>query len=101
LGHQVRGHDLVARLGGDEFVVVLNDLADPSHALTVAGRICEAAAAPFSIGSSIVRLAASIGIAYAHPDDSADSLLNAADRVMYEAKRSGGNSFVVSRADAA
>lgn len=101
LGHQVRGHDVLARLGGDEFVVVLNDLADPSHALTVADRICEAAAAPFSIGNSIVRLAASIGIAYAQPDDSADSVLNTADRVMYEAKRLGGNRYVVSRSDAA
>ncbi len=101
LGHQVRGHDVLARLGGDEFVVVLNDLSDPGHALNVADRICEAAAAPFSIGSSIVRLGASIGIAYAQPDDSADRLLGSADRVMYEAKRMGGNRFVVSRSDAA
>jgi diguanylate cyclase (GGDEF)-like protein len=101
LGRQVRGHDVLARLGGDEFVIVLNDLADPDHALKVADRVCEAAAAPFSIGSSVVRLGASVGIAYARPDDSADRLLNTADRVMYEAKRMGGNRFVVSRPDAA
>jgi GGDEF domain-containing protein len=41
-------------------------------------------------------LAASVGIAYARPDDTADAVLNNADRVMYEAKRQGGNRFVVS-----
>jgi diguanylate cyclase (GGDEF)-like protein len=96
LGHQVRGHDLLARLGGDEFVVVLNDLSDPTQATAVAARICETAAAPFSIGGNIVTLAASVGIAYARPDDTADALLNNADRVMYEAKRQGGNRFIVS-----
>ena len=101
LGHQVRGQDVLARLGGDEFVVVLNDLADPGQATAVADRICETAAAPFSIGGRIVRLGASVGIAYARPHDSADSVLNDADRVMYEAKRQGGNRFVVSRQDAA
>ena len=101
LGRHVRGHDFLARLGGDEFVVVLNDLVTLNDAHTVAERICEAAAAPFSIGGAIVKLAASIGIAYAQPGDTPDGLLNAADRVMYEAKRSGGNRFVVSRTNAA
>ena len=94
-------HDMIARLGGDEFVLILNDLDEPGQAVAVADRICEAVAAPFSIGGSVVALATSIGIAYAQPDDSADSLLNTADRVMYEAKRLGGNRFVVSRPDAA
>jgi len=101
LTRQVRGHDVLARLGGDEFVVVLNELDDPRHAMTVAGRICGAIAAPFSIDGSIATLAASVGIAYARPGDSADTVLNSADRVMYEAKRQGGNRFVVSRPDAA
>ena len=67
LSHQVRGHDMLARLGGDEFVVVLNDLGDRNHALSVARRICKVAAAPFSIGDSVVTLAVSIGVAYAQP----------------------------------
>jgi diguanylate cyclase (GGDEF)-like protein len=101
LRRQVRGHDVLARLGGDEFVVVLNELASPSYALTIASRLCESAAAPFSIGHSIVTLAASVGVAHARPGDTADRLLNTADRVMYEAKRSGGNQFVVSEPGAA
>ncbi len=101
LRRHVRGHDVLARLGGDEFVVVLNDLVTPTDAQSVAERICEAASAKFSIGDAMVSLAASIGIAYARPGDTADEVLNAADRVMYEAKRSGGNRFVVSRTYAA
>jgi diguanylate cyclase (GGDEF)-like protein len=99
LGRQIRGQDLVARLGGDEFVVVLNDLADPKDATVIAERICEAAAAPFSIGGRMVNLGTSIGIAYARQDDTADSLINSADGIMYEAKRQGGNRFLVSRPD--
>lgn len=101
LTRQVRGHDVLARLGGDEFVVVLNELDDPRHAMTVAGRICRAVAAPFSIDGSVATLGASVGIAYAQPGDSADRVLNSADRVMYEAKRQGGNRFIVSRPNAA
>ena len=101
LRHQVRGHDMLARLGGDEFVVLLNDLGDRNHAMAVARRICEATASPFSISGSSVTLGVSIGVAYGRPDDSADTVLNSADRVMYEAKRLGGNRFVVNRPDAA
>ena len=93
LGRQIRGHDVLARLGGDEFVVVLNDLPDRAAAPFVAERLCAAAATPFAVGSSTVTLGASIGIAYAQPGDTTDRLLSAADRLMYDAKRGGGNRF--------
>jgi diguanylate cyclase (GGDEF)-like protein len=101
LRRQVRDHDLLARLGGDEFVVVLNDLGSAEQAVTIASRLCAAVAAPFAIGETKVTLGVSIGIAHASPDDTADSLLTSADRVMYEAKRDGGSRFVVSRVEAA
>jgi diguanylate cyclase (GGDEF)-like protein len=97
LGNHVRGHDVLARLGGDEFVIVLNDLSDPDDALIVAERICESAAAPFSIGGSTVSLGASIGITHAGPGDSTETLLNTADHFMYQAKRMGGGRVVVNR----
>ena len=88
-----RDHDLVARIAGDEFVVMLADVASASEAEAAAARHLDALAAPIHLGDHIVQISASIGIAMAadHPD--ATSLLRAADRRMYGAKRAGRGQF--------
>ncbi len=59
----VRPGDLVARLGGDEFAVVCTDLAGTGEAETIAARLVEAMAEPFSIGGREVRVGLSVGVA--------------------------------------
>ncbi len=39
LGHLLRKADTLARLGGDEFVLVLNEIAGPRDAETVASKV--------------------------------------------------------------
>jgi len=92
----VRASDSVGRYGGDEFVVVLEDGARAMDALTVCQRIVAALAAPAMVGGHRVSRAASIGIAL-YPQDGTDgaTLLKNADVAMYEAKKAGGNRFVV------
>lgn len=91
----VRGHDVLARIGGDEFVVVLNDIAAPEYARTVADRICAVVASEYSVGGATATLGVSVGIAHATPTTTVEQLLSAADRVMYEAKKGGGGRYAV------
>lgn len=87
----LRKSDIAARYGGDEFAVILPE-TDLSAASTIAGRI--------AAGVSGVRMdtgkgeeihfTASIGYAACLPDSKErESILNVADRLMYESKRRG------------
>ncbi|MBA2720288.1 MAG: EAL domain-containing protein [Chloroflexi bacterium] len=85
----LRPSDTAARYGGDEFAVLVEDVADADDALTVATRLAEALRQPMSIGPSVVRIAASIGVAIGVAGaEEADDLLRDADVAMYAAKAS-------------
>ncbi len=95
-----QGDHLVARLGGDAFAVV--PVAPVGRgALTELGEtLCAVLAEPFEVaGSAPFEIGASIGIAL-YPDHEADvaSLIEAADRALYAAKRAGRNGVAVARA---
>ncbi len=89
LSATARDHDLVARMAGDEFVVLLTGINGYPDAEAAAIRQLQALQPPLSIAGELVRISTSIGIAMARDFDSAQSLLQAADRGMYEAKHSG------------
>ena len=84
----------LARLGGDEFTVLLTNLRDVQDAGTVARRIVEAMANPFSIEGREIFVTISVGIAIFPVDgESIDALLKNADSAMYHAKEKGRNNF--------
>ena len=84
----------VSRLGGDEFTVLIPDLTDPLVAARVARSILDSFNTPFALDGHEVFVSASIGLAI-YPTDGADleNLLKNADVAMYQAKRSGRNTF--------
>ncbi len=90
----IRDIDTLARIGGDEFAVLVADLADESRASEVAQRMIDAIARDFGFDGHHITLGVSIGIAV-HPFDGneIETMLQAADRAMYRAKLSGGNSY--------
>jgi diguanylate cyclase (GGDEF)-like protein len=92
----VRESDTLARIGGDEFVVLLSDLGvDAEQTLSrVATQCIEALSAPFFISGTVCIVGVSIGIALGDGQSSADTLLLAADRVMYQAKKTGRGRYV-------
>ncbi|HXI13678.1 MAG TPA: two-component regulator propeller domain-containing protein [Thermoanaerobaculia bacterium] len=92
--------DTLARIGGDEFAVLVSDVGDEERAAEVAKRMIATVQEPFSVNGRQLQLGVSIGIAL-HPFDGREieSILQAADRAMYRAKLSGGNSYQFNAAD--
>jgi diguanylate cyclase (GGDEF)-like protein/PAS domain S-box-containing protein len=94
-----RGCDTLVRYGGDEFVFLLEELADRDQAALVGERILTALQVPLRTLAGEIIVFASIGIHVATNRDDYDSLLRAADRAMYEAKRSGPGAIRFSQPD--
>lgn len=95
----IRGSDTVARVGGDEFVVLALDIDDHASAADVAGKLLRSLKAPLRLQDQLTaRIGASIGISL-YPDDgeNALTLLDRADRAMYQAKRGGKDQFAFCR----
>jgi diguanylate cyclase (GGDEF)-like protein len=90
----VREEDTVARVGGDEFMIALWQVANASDVATVAAKLVEIVAQPYTIEDRRVSVttSAGVGIYPAHGED-ADSLMRSADDALYEAKRAGKNAF--------
>lgn len=85
---------VISRLGGDEFTVLLSEISEPHNAATIAQRILNAFAVPFSLDGHEVSVGASIGLAvYPNDSEDADTLLTHADTAMYRAKDRGRNNW--------
>jgi diguanylate cyclase (GGDEF)-like protein len=93
-----RAADTVARLGGDEFAVLVEDAADEESVIGTAARIVEALKEPFAFGTSSLRVAASVGVAFAGEGDGVEELLRNADVAMYHAKAQGKSRYAVFQA---
>jgi diguanylate cyclase (GGDEF)-like protein len=101
IGRVLRPQDTLCRWGGDEFVVLCAELDSPGDAVRVAARVRAVLAGPVALDPQLVpgmpnngspielNVGSSIGIAVTtHPETPAAALIGAADRSMYEAKRS-------------
>lgn len=90
----VRGGDTIARLGGDEFVVLLPGLSQVDEYQATVERLLVLIAKPIEIENRPLTISASIGVSICPADGrDPDILLHQADQAMYEAKRSGKNSY--------
>lgn len=85
----IRSTDVLARIGGDEFGLILDHL-DHNSAIETAERLARCIAAnPLDLGGKTVAIGATIGTATILPGDSADEVIERADRNMYRAKAEG------------
>ncbi|WP_335937566.1 putative bifunctional diguanylate cyclase/phosphodiesterase [Streptomyces sp. PTD5-9] len=99
LQESVRAGDTAARLGGDEFAaIILGDGAGDQSAREcqvheIADRLRLTLSQPYrvGVGAGDVRVAASIGVAFAEPGITPSDLMRNADLAMYRAKAGGKN----------
>ncbi len=86
----LRPADTIARLGGDEFAILLEEIAEPSSAATVAKRLNKELTLPFCVNEHQIFINASIGIVSETKDyQQPETILRDADTAMYHAKGSG------------
>lgn len=94
LRHVGRSSDYLGRLGGDEFGMLQVGSNDLSSGGVLAEKIVATLAQPFEIGSAVVHISASIGIASATNDVVEPELLfKRADLALYKSKNSGRNCY--------
>ncbi|MCX5416784.1 bifunctional diguanylate cyclase/phosphodiesterase [Streptomyces sp. NBC_00059] len=95
LQDSVRTSDTAARLGGDEFAALIvgdgtrDQAAREYQVHEIADRLRLRLSQPYRIGTAEVRVAASIGVAFAEPSITPKDLMRNADLAMYRAKASG------------
>jgi diguanylate cyclase (GGDEF)-like protein len=82
----LRGADFAARIGGDELVVLFNGAAAEEAAAACERIRSGVAAHAWHEISPALAVTVSIGVAAAQPDDTVDTLMHRADRLMYTAK---------------
>ena len=91
LKEYVREVDIVGRLGGEEFIIISPDINE-SGTIGLAERL---RVAVYNFSFPIVGTqSASFGIAVIQKTDSIDSLINRADKNLYNAKKQGRNRVV-------
>ncbi|MBI3185587.1 MAG: GGDEF domain-containing protein [Myxococcales bacterium] len=97
LGEALRADDLAARYGGEEFAVILREATLEQAAICAERLRASLAATSFEFGGTKLPVTISIGVACASPGGqipTAEDLVAAADRNLYQAKRSGRNRVV-------
>jgi diguanylate cyclase (GGDEF)-like protein/PAS domain S-box-containing protein len=96
LREAIRPGDDVARYGGDEFLVLAAEVDSVAHATQLAWRLANTLRAPFSVAGELVRVTASVGIAFSSdPREEPEELVRKADAAMYVAKQRGSNRVAV------
>ncbi|MBK6854796.1 MAG: EAL domain-containing protein [Burkholderiales bacterium] len=93
--HRLRAGDTLARLGGDEFLLIIEQLARPGDAASVAQALLDTVKEPFTLASGLeLYIGASVGVSL-YPQDGrdVDSLIQHADSAMYQAKSQGRNTL--------
>ena len=89
-----RQGDILSRIGGDEFTVIMSKLISPTSARKCAERIINGLNIPYLINEKSLTTTVSIGISiYPIDGECTEDLLKKADVAMYNAKKSGKNTF--------
>jgi two-component system cell cycle response regulator len=85
----VRPQDTVSRIGGDEFAAMCEGFHADTEIQSLVARMEDAIAQPIAIGhtGAVRRVTASIGIAFASGEITAEELIRSADQEMYRKKR--------------
>jgi diguanylate cyclase (GGDEF)-like protein/PAS domain S-box-containing protein len=89
--NNARSSDSVGRWGGEEFVAIIRNV-DEENLYVLAERFrLLIAESRLPVWPMTIRVTVSIGATLAQPDDSVETLLKRADRLLYQSKHAGRN----------
>ena len=89
--NSVRVVDAVGRWGGEEFIAIIVNV-DEDQLYYVSKKLLRLVEqSSLALGDDVIRVTVSIGATSAKPDDTMDSLLKRADRLLYQSKFNGRN----------
>lgn len=90
----LRTEDILARLGGDEFILLIEEFKDQQQLIPIIDRLLHTVDEAIIIEDREFFVSTSIGIAiYPKDGTTLEALQKSADMAMYQAKKTGGNSF--------
>ncbi|RMQ36417.1 MULTISPECIES: sensor domain-containing diguanylate cyclase [Pseudomonas syringae group genomosp. 2] len=96
LKQRIRLQDVAARWGGEEFLILVPD-SSLDHAAELADRIRKGVEGLLIPNAGSVTI--SLGVAQLSPGETAASLIQRADKALYQAKRRGRNRVDIAQAD--
>lgn len=95
LKSQLTGYNLIGRYGGEEFLAILPNL-NSDETVLLAERIqkrCRSTSSQ-AINGEVVKYTVSIGVSQLNEDDTVSSLIDRADKCLYQAKMQGRDRVV-------
>ncbi|MFN3843569.1 MAG: HDOD domain-containing protein [Rehaibacterium terrae] len=103
LAMSVRASDVLCRFGGEEFLLLLPGTGEAAARTLLQRLLQQISSTPMAeVDDQVIRVTASVGLATmsgALGYDSADKLVRAADRALYDAKGRGRNRICVAEGD--
>lgn len=91
MGNCMRAYDMVGRWGGEEFLAIIR-FADEKQFLHVAEKLRVMVENSFlTHGGEQLQVTITLGATRVRPGDTVETLVNRADRLMYEGKQAGRN----------
>ena len=96
----VREVDTVSRFGGDEFAVLMCDVSQNHDVVTLADKMLTTLGQPYLLKNHTITVTASLGLAiYPFHGQDMETLVNAADEALLQAKEEGKNGWQISQTD--
>jgi len=93
--NSLRSVDVVCRWGGDEFVIVVPNI-DGHGLMDISERLLKfVTASSFTCNSNLVCVTISIGGTIANNQDTQNTIIHRADKLMFKSKSSGGDRFTL------
>jgi diguanylate cyclase (GGDEF)-like protein len=96
LMNSARSFDVIARWGGDEFIAVIANV-EREQLVATANRFRTLVEQSSRADGPVQQVTISVGATLARGDDSEETLLERADRLMYESKNAGKNCVTADR----
>ncbi len=87
----LRTMDVVGRWGGEEFIIMLPEIAIDQAQMTCNRLLTALAATDIDVGSTSIKITATIGITQLLPGDKMDEIISRADEALYKGKEAGRN----------